>query len=80
MSDPRSRLVKCFRTVFHTLPEDRIPSAAQMTTPEWDSVSAITLVNVIEEEFAVQMDYERLADLDTFPKILQYLQSDLGVA
>ncbi len=38
----------------------------------WDSLAAITLVNVIEEEFGVALD---LADLPSFGKILNFLDS-----
>ena len=45
---------------------------------EWDSVAAITLVNLMEEEFNVQVDYDRLTDLGSFGQILEYLTNDLG--
>ena len=73
MNDER-RLVSCFQTVFPDLPEESIPSATQATVPAWDSIAAITLVNVIEEEFQLQMDFDLLAELDSFPRILKYLE------
>ena len=58
----------CFRVVFPDLPEAEIPSASQETVAAWDSVAAITLLNVVEEEFGVEMDLDELADLDSFAK------------
>ncbi len=58
MDEPRVRLAQCFRMVFPNLKEDAdIFAATQATVPEWDSVAAITLVNVLEEEFQIVMDF-----------------------
>lgn len=67
------RLVNCFRTVFPSLSEEDISHATQSTVEGWDSIAAITLVNVIEEEFGIQMDMDALADLDSFERIHEYL-------
>jgi acyl carrier protein len=67
------RLINCFRTVFPSLAEEDISHATQSTVEGWDSIAAITLVNVIEEEFGIQMDMDALADLDSFGRIQEYL-------
>jgi acyl carrier protein len=72
MNDER-RLIGCFQTVFPDLPEAAIPVATQATVAAWDSIAAITLVNVIEEEFQVQMDLDALDELDSFERILKYI-------
>ena len=41
--------------------------------PEWDSVAAITMMNVIEEEFGIEMDLEAVGELDSFEKIHSYI-------
>jgi acyl carrier protein len=76
MSDVETRLVGCFLTIFPQLSAADIRSASQEKLEQWDSVAAITLVNVIEEEFSTQIDYDRLPDLDTFAKVLEYLTVD----
>ncbi|HLH39841.1 MAG TPA: acyl carrier protein [Bryobacteraceae bacterium] len=73
MNDIRARLTTCFATVFPALEPAKIPSATQKTVAAWDSVAAITLLNVIEEEFNTQVDFEALADLDSFDAIAAYL-------
>jgi acyl carrier protein len=61
--------------VFPSLKDNAgIFAATQATVPEWDSVAAITLVNVLEEEFQIEMDFEVLADLTSFELILDYLK------
>ena len=69
------RLLKCFRSVFPELSDAGLRSASAETTGAWDSVAAITLVNVIEEEFGVQMDYEILPELTSFETVRTYLAS-----
>ncbi len=68
-----TRLSNCFQTVFPDLPAAEIPNAAQSSLAAWDSTAAITLVNVIEDEFGVQIDFDHLADLDSFGKVHNYL-------
>ena len=80
MSDVETRLVGCFQTIFPELAGVDILNASQEKMEQWDSVAAITLLNVIEEEFSTQIDYERLPDLDTFAKVLTYLTVDRGLS
>lgn len=80
MPDVGTRLVGCFLTVFPELTEADIRSASQDRIEQWDSVAAITLVNVIEEEFSTQIDYDHLPDLDSFAKVLEYLTVDRGLS
>jgi acyl carrier protein len=74
MDDTRQRLTGCFQVVFPDLPEAVIPAASQETVPAWDSVAAITMVSVIEDEFGVELDLDDLPDLDSFEKIHAYVQ------
>jgi len=74
MDNVENRLAGCFRLVFPDLPENQIVSASQATVPQWDSIAAITLVNVLEEEFQTTIDFDQLADLDSFPRIKEYLE------
>ena len=69
-----TRLSNCFQTVFPNLPAKDIPAATQKTVAAWDSTAAIMLVNVIEDEFGVQVDFDRLGELDSFESICTYLR------
>jgi acyl carrier protein len=77
MAESKNRLVKCFKTVFPDLGEEKIPGASQATVPTWDSIAAITLVNVIEDEFQCQMDFDLLPELNSFGSILAYVESQV---
>ena len=76
MDQIATRLSNCFQTVFPNLPPGEIPSARQSAVAAWDSTAAIMLVNVIEEEFGLEMDFDRLGELDSFESICRYLKEE----
>lgn len=78
MDNSETRLVRIFENVFPDLPGDRIPNACQDSVQNWDSVAAITLMNLIEEEFGIQMDFEDLGELTSFQKILAYVDGKVA--
>jgi acyl carrier protein len=45
------------------------------TVVAWDSVAAITLLQVVEEEFQREVDLEQLADLNSFESLVNYLSA-----
>lgn len=75
-----NRLSKCFQTVFPELSESAVSEASQDSVPKWDSTAAIMLVNVVEDEFGIQMDFDRIAELDSFRRIHEYLTKELQVS
>ena len=78
MSNSELQLVSIFESVFPDLPADRIRSATQDSVPNWDSVAAITLMNLIEEEFNVQLEFDDLGELTSFEKIVAYVDGKLS--
>lgn len=75
MSETQSRLIRCFRGVFPSLPEAEIPHATASTVEGWDSVASVTLLATIEEEFGLQIDVQDMTELVSFEKLLGYLQA-----
>jgi acyl carrier protein len=80
MTDARSRLIQCFKATFPELSEAEIPRASLSSVASWDSIAAMTLVVLIEEEFGVRAPLEDIADLVSFDLILDYLRSCQDVA
>lgn len=80
MDNTEERLVKVFESVFPDLSEDQIRTASQSTVATWDSVAAITLMNVMEEEFAIEIDFDRAAELSSFPEILAYVKETVAAS
>jgi acyl carrier protein len=64
--------------VFPDMAQSEITIATQDTVGAWDSVAAITLLNVIEDEFQITMDLEMVAELDSFQKIQNYLATSVN--
>jgi len=75
MVEVQDRLTRCFASVFPDLPADQIRSASVETVPKWDSLAAVTLVAVLQEEFTVEIDLGDLPELTSFDAVLQYLSS-----
>lgn len=71
------RLIGCFQAVFPDLSEDNIPSASQESVPAWDSVAAITLINVIEEEFGIELDLDHVTEFDSFTHLRSHVRSQV---
>jgi acyl carrier protein len=66
MHDRDDRLVRCFVSVFPTLPPDQIRDARMESVQAWDSLATVTLVALIGEEFGVQIDLSDLPELYSF--------------
>jgi acyl carrier protein len=73
VAETRARLTQCFSIVFPELEPAQVPTASVETTPGWDSVNAVVLLSVIEEEFGVGIPAEEMGRLTSFEVILAYL-------
>ena len=80
MDETHDRLMKCFAVVFPDLSQDAIAGASTATVAAWDSIAAITLMNVVQDEFGLEIDLDDLADLDSFANLHSYLQKRLQAA
>jgi acyl carrier protein len=78
MDDIKERVIKCFETTFPDLPRSAITSASQGSVAAWDSLATVTLVNVLEDEFQVELDLEQLAKLDSFARVYANIQERLS--
>ncbi len=56
--------------------QSRLAKCFERVFPDM-SIAAITLVNVIEDEFGFQMDFDLLPELDSFQSILEYLKGQV---
>lgn len=75
MSSDEKRLIRCFASVFPTLTEEQIQDATADSVGMWDSLSAVTLAAVIQEEFDLDVDPEILPYLDSFRSFRDYLST-----
>ena len=66
MSELESRLIRCFSSVFPALTPEEIRAASAQSLAAWDSLAAVTLVAVVQQEFDVQIDLLDMPELDSF--------------
>jgi acyl carrier protein len=74
MHDAKNRLNKCFTGAFSSLPPASFTVADTTNVEAWDSVASVTLFALIEEEFGIELDIQALGQLNSYQKILEYLE------
>ncbi len=77
MTVVRERLIRCFAAVFPHIPVPVLSTASIQTVREWDSIAAVTLVVLLEEEFGVRITASDLSSLSSFTTIENYLLTHL---
>jgi acyl carrier protein len=78
MSEQEDRLVRCFASVFPSLSPEQIYTASTESVEAWDSLAAVTLIAVIQEEFGVDFDLPDLSELTSFEAFRTYLAGKSG--
>jgi acyl carrier protein len=74
MCEQESRLLRCFASVFPWLGPDEIRNINAESSENWDSLSAVTLSAVVQEEFGVNIDPEILPSLRSFEAFQRYVR------
>jgi acyl carrier protein len=80
MHDLDARLTRCFSSVFPSLTPEEIRKASLKSIGGWDSLTAVTLLAVVQEEFGVQIDLPDFSDLVSYEAIHNYIRSHNGVS
>jgi acyl carrier protein len=68
------RLMRCFSSVFPELTQEEIRAADVGLLNDIDSLSGVTLVALIDDEFDLALDLEDLLKLGTFEVVQQYVR------
>jgi acyl carrier protein len=77
MPELDDRLTRCFASIFPALSPDQIRAASVETVPDWDSLAAVTLIAVLEEEFDTQIDLMEMTELTSYQAVRDYLQKQI---
>ena len=80
MTPLQLRLVKCFKAVFPNLTDEEVMLASITSVSEWDSVAAISLIVVLEEEFGTEISPDEIENLISFELVRNYLEGKNGIA
>lgn len=75
MDNIASRLESCFEAVFPALTREQIRNARQPQIEDWDSLAAVKLATLIEEEFEIELDFEAAVQHESFQSLAAYLAS-----
>jgi acyl carrier protein len=70
------RLIRCFSSVFPEKDGEGIRSADLARLADVDSLAAVTLLTLIDEEFGVDLDLEGLLGLGNYDGVRQHLLQD----
>jgi acyl carrier protein len=75
MAETESRLERCFQAVFPGLTPAQVAAASVDTVEDWDSMRALTLIEVLQEEFGLSFPDEDVEVLTSFSAIQTYLKA-----
>jgi acyl carrier protein len=80
MDEMETRLARCFSSVFPELTAEQIRGASMDSVPAWDSLAAVTLVAVLQEEFGLQINLIDLPELVSFAAVQNYVRKHKAVS
>ena len=74
MKDLRQRLERCFLVAFPSASAAGIRRASIGSLPEWDSLVAVNLVALVEEEFNISLPVDAISRLVSFELFADEIQ------
>jgi acyl carrier protein len=74
MDNVRDKLGHCFAQVFPTLDPSQYATASAENMSEWDSITQLTLLTLIGEEFNREIDFEDFEGATSFEALAKALQ------
>ena len=74
MDDVRDKLDRCFALAFPKLDPSQYATASSKHMSEWDSITQLTLLTLIGEEFGRDIDFEEFEGATSFEALAQALQ------
>jgi acyl carrier protein len=78
VNEVSDRLTRCFQAVFPAMTPAEVEAATTESVSTWDSLATVTLVNVIEEEFQLQIDPEQYNEVVSFATAEALVRRSLG--
>jgi acyl carrier protein len=73
VSDLDDRLLACLRATFPDVPPAELRTASTETVEQWDSLHAVILMAVLEEEFGARIPTRDYPALRSYKSIQAYL-------
>jgi acyl carrier protein len=73
-----SRLARCFRAVFPKMDPGTVRYASTAGFADWDSVATVTLLNLVAEEFSIEVDWDRLEELNSYNAFFDMIRAQVS--
>lgn len=73
MSEDERKLLNCFASVFPGLSNEEICGASADLSGQWDSLTTVTLVALVEEEFDIEIQSEFLSTLNSYQAFREFI-------
>jgi acyl carrier protein len=84
MRNVEQRLAKCFSAVFPELSWEEIVKVNSNTAGAWDSLNAVTLMALIQEEFGIELapdgELENMSFQNMMARVAKVLESRIPTA
>jgi acyl carrier protein len=84
MHNVEQRLAKCFSAVFPELSREEIVKVNSNTAGAWDSLNAVTLMALIQEEFGIELapdgELENMSFQNMMARVAKVLESRIPTA
>ena len=77
MDDMENRLIRCFSSVFSDLTVEQIRAASVESEPAWDSLAAVRLLAVLQQEFGISINLMDLPELVSFGAVQDYVRTNV---
>ncbi len=74
MDNVRDKLSRCFARTFPALDPSQYAAASAQNVSQWDSVTQLTLLTLIGEEFGREIDFEEFEGATSFEALARALQ------
>ena len=78
MPELDARLSAIFRAAFPGLSDDGVQRATRESVAGWDSIAAVTLSSLIDEEFGEQFDLDDAAEWTSYEQVRLALEMRLS--
>jgi acyl carrier protein len=70
-------LLAIFASVFPDIPADNLPSLSLVSHPGWDSLATVTLIAVLEDEYAITIQPSEIEQIVSFELIASLVAEKL---
>ena len=80
MDDIEATLRHCFKAVFPELSDDEIPLASTASVGGWDSVAALSLMMLVEEQLQIRVPTDMMPDFVSYELILDFIKNAKNVS